>query len=68
MFTYETSLTGKADIQKIWEMYSDVSNWSKWDKSVKSVQLSGAFCTGAHGVMEMADGMALPIELIPLGM
>lgn len=63
MFTYETSLTGKADIQKIWEMYSDVSNWSKWDKSVKSVQLSGAFCTGAHGVMEMADGMALPVEL-----
>ena len=64
MFTYETSLTGKADIQKIWKMYSDVNNWSKWDKSVKSVQLLGAFCTGTRGVMEMADGMALPIELI----
>lgn len=63
MFTYEKSLTGAGDIQKIWNMYSDVSNWRIWDKSVKSVQLSGPFCVGTNGIMEMNDGMTLPIEL-----
>lgn len=63
MFTYEKSITGKADIKKIWNLYSDVTKWSSWDESVKSVQLSGPFCAGTHGVMEMAYGPNLPIEL-----
>lgn len=43
MYIYKKSITGKADIQKIWELYSDVTKWSLWDESVKSVRLSGPF-------------------------
>ncbi|MDE7425123.1 MAG: hypothetical protein K2N51_15795 [Lachnospiraceae bacterium] len=63
MFTYEKSMTGKGDIQKIWNLYSDVSNWNVWDKSIKSVKLSGNFCVGTNGLMEMADGQTLPFVL-----
>lgn len=63
MFTYEKSITGKADIEKIWNLYSDVRNWSLWDQNVKSVSLSGVFCVGTHGIMEMTDGSTLPIVL-----
>ncbi len=63
MFTYEKSVTGKADIEKVWELYSDVSQWNLWDESVKSVQLSGPFCVGTYGVMEMTHGPNLPIVL-----
>ena len=63
MFIYEKSVTGKADIKKIWKLYSDVSKWSLWDESVKSVQFSGSFCAGTHGVMEMVHGSSLPIVL-----
>ncbi|MBD5543409.1 MAG: hypothetical protein HDR01_03970 [Lachnospiraceae bacterium] len=63
MFIYEKSITGKADIQKIWDFYSDVTKWGLWDKSVKSVQLSGPFSAGTQGIMEIADGSSLPIVL-----
>ena len=46
MFTYEKSVTGKADIEKVWELYSDVTKWSLWYESVKSVQHSGPYCAG----------------------
>ena len=63
MYIYKKSITGKADIQKIWELYSDVTKWSLWDESVKSVRLSGPFCAGTHGIMEMEYGPNLPIVL-----
>lgn len=63
MFTYKKSMTGKGDIKKIWDMYSGVDNWRLWDRGVKSVQLSGNFCVGTNGLMEMADGSTLPFTL-----
>ena len=44
-------------------MYRDVANWSLWDKGIKSVQLSGDFCVGTNGLMEMTDGLTLPFTL-----
>ena len=67
MFTYEKSVTGKADIEKVWELYSDVTQWNLWDESVKSVQLSGPFCAGTYGVMEMTHGPNLPTVTIEGG-
>ncbi len=63
MFNYETAMTGTSDVQKIWNLYSDVQKWSLWDKSVKDVKLFGDFCVGTEGVMIMADGSSLPILL-----
>ncbi|MCR2033980.1 SRPBCC family protein [Adlercreutzia mucosicola] len=64
MFYYEESATGQADINRIWDLYSDVSKWSTWDSGVRSVRLSGPFSAGTHGVMEMSHGPDLPFILV----
>lgn len=63
MFYYEKSITGKSNCKKIWDLYSNVNKWCVWDKSLKSVHLQGDFCSGASGIMEMADNSKLPFLL-----
>jgi hypothetical protein len=63
MYTYEHTVNGTASLAKVWELYSDVSKWSAWDKGVKSVELSGAFTEGSQGVMEMVNGQKLPFSI-----
>ena len=63
MFSYEESATGQADINKIWNLYSDVSKWSSWDDGVEDVRLCGPFSVGTHGIMEMTHGPSLPFVL-----
>lgn len=63
MFYYEKSITGKSNIKRIWELYSDVTKWSLWDESIRNCKLFGVFCTGTHGVMEMTNGENLPFVL-----
>ena len=60
MFNYENSVTEKTTVNKIWDLYSDVSKWKLWDRGIKSVELFGSFAVSANGVMNMADGSALP--------
>lgn len=64
MFNYENVVSGKASVDKVWALYSDVTKWSIWDKSVKSVQIFGEFTVGSSGVMEMSDGNKLPFSII----
>jgi hypothetical protein len=40
----------------IYAMYTDVSNWKNWDKSVESSQLDGEFKVGATGNMKSVGG------------
>lgn len=63
MFKYENTVTGKTTVKKVWDLYSDVSKWSLWDSGIKSVDLFGAFAVSANGVMNMADGSALPFSV-----
>ncbi|WP_343098904.1 hypothetical protein [Clostridioides difficile] len=63
MFKYENAVSGKTNIDRVWALYDDVSKWSLWDKSVKSVQLMGEFKVGSTGVMEMANGSKLPFSI-----
>ncbi len=64
MFTYENSVTGKTTVQKLWNLYSDVNKWQLWDKGIASVELFGKFAVSTSGVMNMADGAALPFSIV----
>lgn len=64
MFTYENSVTGKTTVQKLWNLYSDVNKWQMWDKGIASVELFGKFAVSTSGVMNMADGAALPFSIV----
>jgi hypothetical protein len=63
MYTYEHSVRGAASLARVWELYSDVSEWSMWDKGVKRVELAGAFVEGSQGIMEMMNGQKLPFTI-----
>ena len=51
MFKKECIVMGKADIDKVWGLYANVSKWNEWDKSIDKVVLNGDFKNGATGTM-----------------
>lgn len=61
MWTYEHEQEAKVDLEKLWELYSDVSQWPKWDPSMEKVEMFGPFATGTKGIHHM-KGMP-PIEI-----
>ncbi len=64
MFKYENSVTGKTTDQKLWDLYSDVNKWQMWERGIKPVDLFGKFAVSTSGVMNMADGAALPFSIV----
>lgn len=63
MFTYENTIKGDFDGKKVWEFYSDVKKWSKWDLMMNDVELQGDFVNGTHGTMHMKNMPPLPFVL-----
>lgn len=63
MFKYENVVKGKMDIEKLWELYSNVDNWAEWDKSVQKVELKNSFATGTKGTLFMNNVPPLPFVL-----
>lgn len=49
---FSQSITTSATAQKIFDMYADVAQWSKWDKDVEYSSIDGDFKTGATGVLK----------------
>lgn len=52
------SNTIKADTskEKIWQIWSDVENWNKWDKDVEWSKIENDFSTGKKGILKPAGG------------
>lgn len=63
MFNFENSVTGNVLSEMLWELYCDVSCWSKWDSDIESVSLQGNFNTNDTGVIKMKSGQSLPFTL-----
>ena len=63
MFNYENTVTGNVKAEKVWELYSTVMSWSRWDIEIESVSLEGDFVTGSSGMIKMKNGQFLPFTL-----
>jgi len=63
MYNFKFSVTGNVQLKKIWELYSNVSHWCKWDSEIESVSLEGEFVTDSSGIMKMRNGQSLPFTL-----
>lgn len=63
MYNYENSVTGNVKVEKVWELYSTVSFWNRWDIEIESVSLEGDFVTGSSGMIKMKNGQFLPFIL-----
>ena len=51
------------DIEKVWDLYSNVNRWPEWDSDMQNVILEGEFVTGTKGTMFMKEMTPLPFVL-----
>jgi len=61
-FSFETETL--VDIDKIWNMYSDVNNWFKWESDLEDISLSGQFVQGTKGTMKLKGQPEMSFELV----
>ena len=49
--------------QAIWNQWSDVNNWHKWNPGVEYCKLHGTFAVGSHFTLKSKGGPEVKIEL-----
>lgn len=62
MYEYEHTVEADAAPGAIWELYTDVAGWPRWDGSIVSMELDGPFASGTPATMTL-EGMA-PISSV----
>ena len=48
---YGVSRSTTASPQRVWSLWSDPNNWSRWNSGIKAAQLDGPLANGAKGKM-----------------
>lgn len=56
MWTTEISRSSTATREQIWQLWTDVCGWAKWDRDVSHAELFGPFRTGTKGVIKPPSG------------
>lgn len=56
MWKKEVTIETNATKERIWELWSDVENWKKWDGEVQQSELNGRFETGTMGMLKPTNG------------
>ncbi|MCA2979180.1 MAG: SRPBCC family protein [Myxococcaceae bacterium] len=54
----------KASPEQIWKLWESVADWSRWDESVESSRLDGAFVQGARGSLKPRGGPRATFALV----
>jgi uncharacterized protein YndB with AHSA1/START domain len=54
--TYGTSRSTTASPQRVWSVWSEPNNWSRWNTGIRSARINGPLVSGATGTMETARG------------
>lgn len=56
MKTYGVSRSTTAGPERVWSIWSDPNNWSRWNSGIKSAQVEGLIADGARGKMTTSRG------------
>ena len=56
MKTYGVSRSTTAAPERVWSVWSDPNNWSRWNSGIRSARISGPLDSGATGTMETNRG------------
>ena len=51
MKTYGVSRSTTASPERVWSLWSDTNNWSRWNSGIKAAQLDGPLANGTNGKM-----------------
>lgn len=49
MWAIEISTLSKATPEAIWQLWTDVAHWHRWDDEIEASSLEGEFAVGARG-------------------
>jgi hypothetical protein len=64
MWTIFATERTNATASRVWKIYCDVTNWSRWDYGLALYQPDGPFATGTTGKLRPVEGPELPFTLI----
>jgi uncharacterized protein YndB with AHSA1/START domain len=53
---YGRSRSTTASVERVWSLWSDPTNWNRWNSGIKEVELSGPLANGAQGFMTTNRG------------
>lgn len=56
MNTYGASRTTTAPPERVWSVWSDTANWTRWNSGIRRCDMDGPFESGATAKMETAHG------------
>ncbi|WP_431026713.1 hypothetical protein [Lysinibacillus sp. LZ02] len=51
MWEYQNSVVTTVSPRSIWNLYLNVAEWTKWDKSISDAKLDGSFENGTTGYL-----------------
>jgi Polyketide cyclase / dehydrase and lipid transport len=63
MWSFEYTHPTTASPETIWRLWSDVSNWSRWDTDLEEVTLDGEFTEGAKGALRPEGMESFPFTI-----
>jgi len=52
MWTHEESIETTATPERIWEFFSDVVGWKKWNPGIENIEIHGPFAVGTTFSMQ----------------
>ena len=64
MWTKKVTIKTKASQEQIWNLWSNVKNWNKWDSEVEYSELNGKFDIGTFGILKPRKGPKSKFKLI----
>jgi hypothetical protein len=69
MWSYDCSAETSADPDVIFDLFSDVNTWPRWNAGVESVELDGPFVPGTTGTMQVPgqDPMRMRLTAVDAG-
>ncbi|MBC5809256.1 MAG: SRPBCC family protein [Candidatus Eremiobacteraeota bacterium] len=56
MATYGKSRETTATPERVWSVWSDPNNWTRWNSGIKAARLDGPLVSGAKGSMTTSHG------------
>ncbi|WP_166965418.1 SRPBCC family protein [Yeosuana marina] len=64
MWSKKVTIKTNASREQIWNLWSDVKNWNKWDNEVEYSDMNGQFETGTFGILKPIKGPKSKFKLI----
>ncbi|HEU5079859.1 MAG TPA: SRPBCC family protein [Opitutaceae bacterium] len=64
MWEYEYSIETDASVPVIWNLFADVSGWSRWNAGVARAEILGPFAVGTRFLMTLPGRETLTSRLV----